>query len=735
MTVSETDTEYQRELPRDESILEIRNASVTFDMDRGESRVLDDVDLDIQRNEILGVVGESGSGKSMLASALLDAIVDPGALFGDITYYPPDDDPIDILDLDKQGLKELRWEEISMVFQGAMSSFNPVRKIRTHFVETLDAHDYDIDEGMERTRGILEDLYLDPERVLDSYPHELSGGMKQRALIALSLVLEPEVLVMDEPTAALDLLMQRSIISLIQEIKEEYDLTIVFITHDLPLVADIADRIGVLYAFEFVELGPTDEILADAAHPYTRLLLKSTPNLEAPIETMQPVEGSAPDPVNVPSGCSFHPRCPLADAQCHDEDPGPYEVHASHHVHCHHWEDARDEIPMTHDLEGVSTGVDGESAMTDPGATPSRTDSAEPVVSLEDVEVHFEKEQGFLDVFSEPDVVEAVDGVSLDIYENDVIVLVGESGCGKTTLGKTTVGLQEPTGGRVTYRGHDIWDVKAGDEDSISWSEVRQSLQIVHQDPGSALNPHRRVKSSLEAPLKRWNGDLDGNDRRQRILSLLEHVGMTPPEDYIERYPHQLSGGEQQRVALIRAMLMNPDLIMADEPVSALDVSLRVEMMDLMIQLQDTFDTSYLFVSHDLSNARYIAEKTGGRIGVVYLGRLVEIGPPEQIIHNPQHPYTQALCWATPELGADTDGESPIREIDIPDPTDPPSGCRYHTRCANARQVCQNQDPAAYDVPDDDLHEAACFRVEDDHEYWDSESITGDEDPIAADDD
>ncbi|WP_247004237.1 ABC transporter ATP-binding protein [Halosolutus gelatinilyticus] len=728
MTVSETG--YKHDTTVDDPILEIRNTSVTFDMERGESRVLDDVDLDIQRNEILGVVGESGSGKSMLASALLDAIVDPGILHGDITYRPPDGEPIDILNLDKQGLKELRWEEISMVFQGAMSSFNPVRKIRTHFVETLDAHDYDIDEGMERAKDILADLYLDPERVLDSYPHELSGGMKQRALIALSLVLEPEVLVMDEPTAALDLLMQRSIISLIQDVKEEYDLTIVFITHDLPLVADIADRIGVLYAFEFVELGPTDEILEDAAHPYTRLLLKSTPNLQAPIETMQPVEGSAPDPVNVPAGCSFHPRCPLADGECRDVDPGPYEVHGSHHVHCHHWGDARAKIPMTHDLDELAGG-DGP-AMTDPGMTPSRSASAEPVVSLDDVEVHFEKEKGFLDMFADPEVVEAVDGVSLDIYEKDVVVLVGESGCGKTTLGKTTVGLQKPTGGSVTYRGHDIWDVKAGADDGSSWGEIRRSLQIVHQDPGSALNPHRRVKASLEAPLKRWNDELDGNDRRQRILSLLEHVGMSPAEDYIERYPHQLSGGEQQRVAIIRAMLMNPDVIMADEPVSALDVSLRVEMMDLLIQLQDTFDTSYLFVSHDLSNARYIAEKTGGRIGVVYLGRLVEIGPPEQIIHDPQHPYTQALCWATPELGADNDDESPIRKIDIPDPTNPPSGCRYHTRCAKAREVCRAQDPSSFDVPDGELHEAACFRVDDDHEYWNSASITMDDDPIAT---
>jgi len=720
MTVSETD--YERTVAHSDPILQMRDTTVSFGMERGESRVLDNVDMDIERNEVLGVVGESGSGKSMFASALLDAVVEPGHLRGDITYNSGDGESLDVLELSKAERKAYRWEEVSMVFQGAMSSFNPVRDIETHFVETLEAHDYDVGEGMERARQLLEDLYLDADRVLDSYPHELSGGMKQRALIALSLILEPEALVMDEPTAALDLLMQRSIISLLENLKERYDLTIVFITHDLPLVADIADRVGVLYAFEFVELGPTDEILEDAAHPYTRKLLKSTPNLESPIENMRPVEGSAPDPVNVPDGCSFHPRCPLADDQCIETDPGPYDAGEGRFVHCHHWEHAAEEIPM-----------DEFTDLDDPGA-PNRaaretTDRVgeDPVLSLDDVKVHFEKESGFLDFFEDPPAVKAVDGIDLDIYENDVVVLVGESGCGKTTLGKTAVGLQRPTGGSVEYRGDDIWDVRDGNGDgSRSWSEIRRSLQIVHQDPGSALNPHRRNNKILEAPLKRWHDDLDGNDRRQRVMSMLEHVGMTPPEDYYERYPHQLSGGEQQRVALIRAMLMNPEVILADEPVSALDVSLRVEMMDLLIELQNMFDTSYLFISHDLSNARYIAERTGGRIGVLYLGELVEIGPPEQVINDPQHPYTQALRWATPELdpAEERAEESPIREIDIPDPTNPPSGCRYHTRCPEAREVCAEQTPGSYDADTaSPLHRGTCFRMVDNHEYWSSPSI------------
>jgi len=729
MTVSETGADAVA--PQNDPIAEVRDVSVGFEMQRGQARVVDDVSIDVQRNEILGVVGESGSGKSMFASALLDAVVDPGVTRGDITYYPPDDPPVDVLELSKKELKQYRWEEVAMVFQGAMSSFNPVQSIREHMVETLSSHDYNVERGLDRARGILSDLHLNPERVLQSYPHELSGGMQQRALIALSLVLNPEMLVMDEPTAALDLLMQRSIISLIQDIQAERDLTIIFITHDLPLVAGLADRLAVMYSFKFVELGPADEVLTNAGHPYTRALLSSTPNLTAPIDEMRPISGESPDPVNIPQGCSYHPRCPLATELCEEEDPAPYRVGDDHVANCHYWEEAQDSIVSLAEEAPERPGADTTGDGDDVTVTSRQSDDV--VVSLDDVEVYFEGEGGgFFDVFSEPETVRAVDGVSLDIYEKEVVVLVGESGCGKTTLGKAAVGLQEPTGGTVAYRGQDIWQARnlVGDID-IPYEQIRQSLQIIHQDPGSALNSYKKVGKILEAPLRRWYPELDGNDRRQRILGMLEHVGMTPPKDYIRRYPFQLSGGEQQRVVLIRALLMNPDLILADEAVSALDVSLRVEMMDLMLDLQDEFDTSYLFISHNLSNARYIAKKTGGRIGVMYLGELVEIGTADQIIHEPRHPYTKALGWSTPELHPDAAdaGDPPFRGIDVPDPTNPPSGCRYHTRCPEAREACRTEHPELVDVDSDrGYQEAACFmEYGKDHPYWDSDPLVDDE--------
>ncbi|SEP02980.1 peptide/nickel transport system ATP-binding protein [Halogranum amylolyticum] len=347
---------------------------------------------------------------------------------------------------------------------------------------------------------------------------------------------------------------------------------------------------------------------------------------------------------------------------------------------------------------------------------------------MQNVEVHFEN-KGFLDNLLRRDTntVEAVDNVSLDIFEEDVVALVGESGCGKTTLGKTAIGLQRPTGGSVKYRGQDIWEARDEKNPEISHEDIRRSLQIIHQDPGGSLNSNRTVMSCLSDPLKRWRPEMTAEERMNSIYQLLERVGMKPPEDYASRFPHQLSGGEKQRVVLVRALLMEPDLILADEAVSALDVSLRVEMMDLMLELQELVDTSFLFISHDFSNARYLAEKAGGRVGIMYLGKLVEIGPADTVLQNPRHPYTKVLKWASPPLDPELarqaqETEPPVREIDIPDPVNPPAGCRFHTRCPEAREICTHTVPELQES-DFGTH-GACFRLDDGHEYWQSAELT-----------
>jgi len=368
---------------------------------------------------------------------------------------------------------------------------------------------------------------------------------------------------------------------------------------------------------------------------------------------------------------------------------------------------------------------------------------SETVVSLDDVRIEFEKSKLF--GLADEERIRAVNDVSLDIYENEVVALVGESGCGKTTLGKTAIGLNRPTDGSVRYRGQDIFETKdqsgvfsgllgGGDDFEYSYSEIRKALQIIHQDPESSLDGNDTIEGILAEPLRRWEPELSKQDRRERIYAFLDYVGMAPPEDFASRYPHQMSGGQQQRIALIRSLLMQPDLILADESISALDVSLRVNMMDLMLDLQNTMDTSYLFITHDLSTARYMTEKSNGRIGIMYLGDLVEIGPVEQIMNNPQHPYTKALLWATPDMGSQealgqTRGleEAPLRRLDVPDLENPPSGCSFHPRCPEAREACRQETPTPTEI--EPGHEANCFRTEDTHEYWQSEEL-GDADEM-----
>lgn len=342
-----TQTESAESTQKHDVVLEVNNANVNYRMSRGQARVLNDVSIDIRRGEVLGVVGESGSGKSLFASTLLDDVADPGQLSGEITYHPEDGDPINLLDLGTRDLRRIRWEEIAMMFQGAMGSFNPTKPIRTHFEETLKAHNADKEEGMERAREIMGDLNLDPDRVLDSYQHQLSGGQRQRILIALSLILEPEVLILDEPTASLDLLMQRSILRLLYDIKDDYGLTLVIITHDLPVVAGFADRLAVMYAFEFVEIGETEDVMRNGAHPYTRALLRSTPSIDSSIENIERIEGSSPDPVNIPSGCSYHPRCPVSSDRCEIEDPELLNLEDDHRAACFYTDQAKNSIPVS----------------------------------------------------------------------------------------------------------------------------------------------------------------------------------------------------------------------------------------------------------------------------------------------------------------------------------------------------------------------------------------------------
>lgn len=342
--INSTDTPAQNDV-----VLEIRDVEVTFEMARGRARVLDNVSLDIYRGETFGIVGESGCGKTMFGSTMMNAVKDPGVVSGEIIYHPPDGgEPVDILNVSDRRLNLIRWEEISMAYQGAQNSFNPTLSMRVHFRETFKAHNFDQEQGFDKARDLLRTLNLEPERIFESYQNELSGGEKQRVLLALSLVLDPEVVILDEPTSALDVLMQRNILSLLYDIKEEYDITLVLITHDFPIAAAFADRIGVMYAFNIVEQGQATDVLRDPDHPYMRMMAKTTLDLQTPIDDPVIIEGDTPDPINVPSGCPFHPRCPVADDRCEVEKPElSAEAGSDHEVACFYPDLATEQIPLS----------------------------------------------------------------------------------------------------------------------------------------------------------------------------------------------------------------------------------------------------------------------------------------------------------------------------------------------------------------------------------------------------
>ena len=633
-------------------LLEIRALSVQFESDAGPLRVLRDVSLDIAPGETCGLAGESGSGKTTLGYTIMRALAPTARVTDGAILF----EGRDLLGAAEHELRGIRGRRIAMVYQDPRSALNPTMRIGAQIAEVLHIHARpSAGAAMRRAHELLELVNIaDPMTVARRYPHELSGGMQQRAVIAMALAGGPSLLILDEPTTGLDVTTQARILELVADLKRRVGAAILYISHDLAVIAQVADRVGILYAGELVEVAPTAELFRQPVHPYTRGLLDALPDLDG-VHGLKPIAGRIPKLTALPSGCVFAPRCEFVEPACTTATPPLDMVAPGRQARCVRWRAV------------IATPQQSVPAAIEPAAAGGDA----PLLAFEHVSKRFGGGGAIARWLGmDSPSVRAVDDVSLEVRADEVVALVGESGCGKTTLGRLAVRLLRPTAGRVRFAAPKATDA-----------------QIVFQHPDSSLNPMKRIASSLVRPLVLRG--LRRRERGPRVRELLEAVRLDA--DYGRRRPGQLSGGEKQRVAIARAVAMAPKFVVLDEPVSALDVSTQASIVRLLAELRSSLGASYLLISHDLSLVRHVAT----RIGVMYLGRLVEIGTGADVFRGPSHPYTRALLSAVPRPDPGAPGR-PIRlEGSVPSAQHPPSGCPFHTRCPQKiGRVCEDAEPA-----------------------------------------
>jgi peptide/nickel transport system ATP-binding protein len=676
-------------------LLEVDGLTTEFTTQDGALTALDGVDFEIRRGEIMGIVGESGAGKSVTARSIMRLIDSPGRITeGSIRL-----DGEELFDKGERELQQIRGNRIAMIFQDPLSSLNPVFKVGSQITEAITLHqDASEKEAWEQAVDMLEQVGIpDAATRAEDYPHEFSGGMRQRAMIAMALSCEPDLLIADEPTTALDVTIEAQILDLLEEISAEFDTSVMFITHDLGVIARLCDRVTVMYAGDAVEIAAIDELFENPRHPYTQGLLASIPRITDPRDTeLTTIEGTMPSLDDKPAGCRFHPRCPYATDECAEAYPKMEDISegANHEARCIHWNDIPDEW------------ADEEIRALDR----STTDAGDTLVDVERLRKWFVANDGLLDRISidrergislAPDYVKAVDGVDFEIRAGETLGLVGESGCGKSTTAKSLLRLLEPSDGDVWFRSSGGERRNVTELGKTDLRSIRREIQMIFQDPQSSLNPRKTVAEIIGRPME-LHDIATGTEKRDRIDELLDQVGLDPAAK--GRYPHEFSGGQQQRIGIARALAVDPKCLIADEPVSALDVSVQAKIINLLMRLQDEMGLSILFIAHDLRVVRHISD----RVAVMYLGNVMEIGAVEDVFHPPYHPYTAALLSSIPVADPATDPDRITLEGDVPTPLDPPSGCPFHTRCPEYVAGECDADPIPMAEIDDD-HRVACI--------------------------
>jgi peptide/nickel transport system ATP-binding protein len=687
------------------TLLQVQDLRIEFAIRQGVATVINDLSFSLHSGETLGIVGESGCGKSVTALAIMGLIPSPPGRVASGSILLESEN---LLDADENRLRQVRGNDISMIFQEPMTSLNPVFKIGHQIAETIRIHQ-GLDRQAAHARAVEMLQAVDipaPKSRANEYPYQLSGGMRQRVMIAMALACNPKVLIADEPTTALDVTVQAEIFDLLKDIQKRTEAAIIFITHDMGSIAEMADRVAVMYAGRKVEEGPVEKLLINPKHPYTKGLIACVPHLEKnPSRERRPLAeilGVVPSLLLRDKGCPFAPRCKYAMSKCKEAMPREFDQGKGHKVACWLEEAPRGANPdPDHRIEeSKESKTKTERPLT--GVVPRNKTPEDILLQVKNLKIHFPRRRKH--PFARQSLVHAVDGVSFKIRRGTTFGIVGESGSGKTTTALGIMRLVNITSGRLFLGNEDITHIKGA-----ALRHLRRRLQFIFQDPYSSLNPHMRAGAIVREPMDLLKVGEKLN-RDSQVEKLFTNSGLRPEQRAY--FPHQFSGGQRQRIGVARALASQPDLIVCDEPVSALDVAIQAQMLNLLCTLQQEFNLTYLFISHDLGVVQHICDE----IAVMYLGRIVEQADRISLFKHPLHPYTWALLSAVPSAKP---GEEKTRERirlkgDPPSPIDPPPGCRFAQRCpfAETSADCWSQMPRLREIQNG--HKVACHRVADD---------------------
>ena len=660
-----------------DALLSVQNLQTYFRTPDGLARAVDGISFDIAPNEIFALVGESGCGKSVTALSVIQLVAQPaGFIAGGAIYYNGQD----ITRLPEVEKRKIQGNDIAMVFQEPMTSLNPVFTIGNQISEAIRQHQNL--RGTAARNAAIEMIDLvgipEPAARYDEYPHQMSGGMKQRVMIAMALSCRPGLLIADEPTTALDVTIQAQILELIQRLQQELQMAVLLITHDLGVVANIADRVAVMYAGKIAEVGTWEQLYKTPQHPYTVKLLESTPARDKRGTQLHTIAGRVPKATEYNDGCRFADRCPKVMDGCETILPTLHAVDDNeHNVACHLY---NPEPPFNSVVTGTAKlELETEQQLKNE-ASPTQETEANPQLQVKNLCVHYPIQKG---IFKRTvGYVYAVDDVTLDIPRGKTLALVGESGSGKTSFGKAILRLGVPVKGDLVYDGANIATATRQ-----LMHPYRKRMQIIFQDPYASLNPRMTIGAIIQEGMQAHGIGGSAEERHTQVAELMQRVGLSP--DMVTRYPHEFSGGQRQRIGIARCLAVDPEFIVCDEATSALDVSVQAQILNLLKSLQADFNLTYLFITHNLSVVEYFADE----VAVMYLGRIVERGTTEEIFDSPKHPYTRALLSAVPKMDPQTGVEKIRLEGDVPSPINRPTGCYFHPRCPEVMPTCKDTYP------------------------------------------